>query len=261
MGAATQLESTATGLLGRNIVGGSAAVSPGASQFEQAHRATAQLPGGKRLPHPVVLKMLKHHRRLKGPKVAKRCLISVASILPYRPRSNSETDRRQLQQAKLQAELALQRGTPLCLENVDRLFPDMRDVVLGNRVFRLIELTDAIHPGKVTGMILQGCSTHEIFDLLHNDKESEAAEAILALVDEAHEVLKCAAERAGDDAASIKAGEESSEEACSEESLSDTTASAAEETPPPTPTERVAAERDEWQVVANPKRRRSPRGR
>jgi len=258
MGAVTQLEPTATGLLGR-IAGGSPHASPGA-QVERAHGATAPLPGvpHKRLPHPVVLKMLKHHRRLKGPKVAKRCLISVASVLPYRPRSNSETERRQLQQAKLQAELALQRSTPLCFENVDRLFPDMRDVVLGNRVFRLIELTDAIHPGKVTGMILQGCSTREIFDLLHGDKESEAAEAILALVDEAHTVLKCAAEHTGDDALSIKAGEESVEEACSE---SDATASAAEETPPTTPTERVTAERDEWQVVANPKRRRSPSGR
>jgi len=276
------LETTAAGLLGR-IARGSTPASPGVSQSESEQTTAAGLlgriagsltaspkaspsghddgatgvthakPGGKRLPHPVVLKM-RSFRRLKGPKVAKRRLISAASILPYRPRSGSETDRRQSQHAKVQAELALQGATPLCFENVDRLFPDMRDVVLGNRVFRLIELTDAIHPGKVTGMILEGCTTREIYDLLHGAKESEAADAILALVDDANEVLRCAREHPGYDGTRTAAGEESSKEASS-----DATASAAEEeTPPPTPTERTTPEPDEWHVVANPKRRRSP---
>lgn len=168
--------------------------------------------------------------------------------------------------AALQAELAWQRGTPLVFENLDRLYPDMRDEVLGNRILRLIELTDACHPCKVTGMILEGCSTRELFDMLHEDEEA-GARAILALVCEAHEVLQMSAEwreyvePKGEDEASVcdEAGSESWDLA-SRGSDFDERASAA-----PTelsPRERSASDQstsgmDEWQLVKT-KRRRSP---
>lgn len=231
-----------------------------------AAKAPPSLSPGKRLPHPVVFKILARRRLKVKADALKAGAHPVASMLLARRymkaaaanRKNGgeeEVARRQQQHAALQAELAWQRGTPLCFENVDRLYPDMRDVVLGNRIFRLIELTDAVHPGKVTGMILEGCDTREIYEMLHTQEAPAAAEAILSYVDEAHEVLRTWEEAQGrsgmqaQGGPTIDGGDATSEETVGEEERA--AASAVEVTTG------EGEPRDEWQVV-QPKRRRSP---
>lgn len=222
----------------------------GASTTVKQLGPTLVIGSGKRLPHPVVFRILAR-RRLKAAAAKRRHI------------DKQQAARRQEQQAAaLEAELTWQRETPLVFENVARLYPDMRDEVLGNRIFRLIELTDACHPGKVTGMILEGFSTRELFDLLHIEAEVKVASSILALVAEAHEVLRMSEENHRHFESKEKGG----------------VASAAVENAAAAPTELVSTERDEcvverdewqvgrdeWQVerdewqVVEPKRRRSP---
>jgi len=236
-----------------------------ASEDATSAKAPAPLSPGKRLPHPVVFKILAR-RRVKAAASRRplQAVHPVASMLlarrwmktaaKNRKRGDDEMARRQVQQVALGQELAWQRGSPLCFENVARLYPDMRDVVLGNRIFRLIELTDAVHPGKVTGMILEGLSTREIYDLLHTEEPAAAAHSILTLVDEAHEVLRTWEEAQGQ-------GEKASK------GLATADGEAAGASADPSgedgqgwqlSEERSEGEqRDEWQVVQT-KRRRSP---
>jgi len=143
--------------------------------------------------HPVVCLLLAQ-RWKKATAQARRARSLDGKITENAKPTDQEMQPRKDQEARIAAELAWQRETPLCLENVERLYPDMRDVVLGNRIFRLVSLTDARDCGKVTGMVLEGFSTKELFDVLHMEEETVVAAAICDLTDQAHEVLQRAAQ-------------------------------------------------------------------
>jgi len=153
-----------------------ATVIPSASANDSTVISSASPGKLKRLPHPVVFRILARRRLASAAKYRQGS--RPGSILPRRRRKAKPLDEchgEERQLAALQAELAWQRGTPLVFENLDRLYPDMRDEVLGNRILRLIELTDACHPCKVTGMILEGCSTRELFDMLRASRGVDPA--------------------------------------------------------------------------------------
>jgi len=143
--------------------------------------------------HPVVCLLLAQ-RWKKATAQARRARSLDGKVNENEKPTDQELQPRKDQEARIAAELAWQRETPLCLENVERLYPDMRNVVLGNRIFRLVSLTDALECGKVTGMVLEGFSTRELFDVLHIEEETVVAAAICDLADQAHEVLRRAAQ-------------------------------------------------------------------
>lgn len=149
-------------------------------------KATPSLSSKRRYagPHPVLCKILAHRWvKLMAAKHAEQ---------PPRPlrilEQLTEEERESLHAAVVE-QLEWQRETPLCLDNLERLYVETRDMILGDRIYRLVALVETNNPGKVTGMLLEGFSTEEIYNTLFNDDAATAASLFLELVDEAHVVL------------------------------------------------------------------------
>lgn len=140
-------------------------------------------------PHPVLCKILAH-RWVKVMK-AKRAAANDESA-PAEPHSILDAmtpEERETTHKALVEQLQWQRETPLCLDNVQRLYLETRDMILGDRIYRLVSLVETEQPGKVTGMLLQGFSTEEIYNTLFNDEADSAASLFMELIAEAHQVL------------------------------------------------------------------------
>lgn len=148
-------------------------------------KATTSLTPTRRYsgPHPVLCKILAH-RWVK--------LMAAKHVTTPRPlrilEQLTEGERQSLLQAVVD-QLEWQRGTPICLDNLERLYVETRNMILGDRIYRLVSLIDVENPGKVTGMLLEGFSTEQIYNTLFSADATLAASLFLELVQEAHDVL------------------------------------------------------------------------
>jgi hypothetical protein len=139
-------------------------------------------------PHPVLCKILAH--RWVKVVAAKRMAASGAEVAESRSFLDTMTlEEREETHKALVEQLQWQRETPLCLDNLERLYTETRDMILGDRIYRLVSLVDPQSPGKITGMLLEGFSTEQIYNTLFNDDVDTTASLFMELIAEAHTVL------------------------------------------------------------------------
>lgn len=139
--------------------------------------------------HPVVCKIIAHRWVKSIRKRTEARLLQPPRFQRFSPERQEEL------QGALVEQLVWQRDTPLCLDNVERLYAETRDMILGDRIYRLVVLIESKESaGKVTGMLLEGFSTEEIFNMLFVEDATIAASLLLELIAEAHDVLRDYAE-------------------------------------------------------------------
>ena len=80
-------------------------------------------------------------------------------------------------------------AAPFSYEQVAWFDAANREAMLGDRIHALVSLLPVPNPGKVTGMILQGLTPMELFDMLMPTDTAHGAATLVGLVKEAGDVL------------------------------------------------------------------------